>query len=431
MRDTEFIESELSRCNKCGYCMQSCPVYRVVRREMDVARGRNQTLRAAMDGQGTPPREALDLFFGCLLCGACTVDCFGKVETKELMVRAREAYQAGYGQPAVQRYIFRNLLSDPERLARVVRLTSFGKRTGLSGVARRLGLLRWLSPPLDAADKLVDAVPSTFLRDRLGAMGFVSAEESGVKLLRLDPEHATGPSVLYFIGCGTNFQLPRVGEAAIRILSLAGCRVNVAPNFCCGMPPWSYGDIEAAKQLAQQNVDLLSSLDFDALVCDCGSCSGFLKEYAELLPDSPQAESLVKRTRDLTEFLAELTLPKPAVAGGTVTYHDPCHLGRVQGITEAPRKLIVDAGFKLVEMAESGWCCGGAGSYNLSHPEMSQEILARKLSRIGDTKAEIIATACPACIMQIASGVRSRGCGQPVRHVIELLAERQGISIRG
>ena len=417
MRDSEFIESELSRCNKCGYCMQSCPVYRTVRREAEVARARNQILRAVTQGQSGLTREMLQPFFNCLLCGACTVDCFGKVQTKELMVLAREAFHAQYGEPAIQRFIFRTLLPNPERLKKFVRMASLGKQRGLSNVAQRFGLLRWLNPALAAADKLVDSMPRTFLRDRLAEMGFASAGD----VLRLDPEHATGPKVLYFIGCGTNFQLPETGEAAIRVLSLAGCQVIIAPNNCCGLPPYSYGDVEAAKQLAKKNLDLLSGIDFDLLASECGSCSGFLKEYAQLLPD---AKGLVERTRDLTELLATLTLPRPVETGGIVTYHDPCHLGRQQEIIEQPRKLLVDAGgFKLVELAEANWCCGGAGSYNISHPEMSQEILARKISRIAETGAEIVSTACPACLIQIQSGDRKRR----VRHVIELIAERQGI----
>ena len=430
MKDIDLIESELSRCNKCGYCMQSCPVYRVVRREVEVARGRNQTVRAVAGGAAVT-REMVLPFFSCLLCGACTIDCFGRVQTKQLMVRARDAYHAEYGQPAIQRYIFRKLLPNPDRLAQLVRLTALGKRTGLSGVARRLGLLRWISPALDAADSLVDEMPRAFLRDRLQALGFARVEQGGVSVMRLDPERATGPKVLYFIGCGTNFQLPRTGEAAIRVLRAAGCQVTIAPNNCCGLPPWSYGDIEAASLLAQRNVDLLSALDFDVMVSECGSCSGFLKEYETLLPQEPKARHLAERTRDITELLATCALPtlrqaQGAVgAGATVTYHDPCHLGRQQEVTVAPRKLLVDAaGLKLVEMAESNWCCGGAGSYNLSHPEMSREILARKMSRIDATQADIICTACPACIIQISSGSRDSANPRPVRHVVELLAER-------
>lgn len=430
MRDTGFIETELNRCNKCGYCMQSCPVYREERREVAAARGRLQVLRAVIEGDTDLSRETLQPFFDCLLCGACTVDCFGSVLIKDLMVRAREAYQAEYGQPAIQRYIFRKLLPDPKRLTRIVRLAALGKRSGLFSVARSLGLLRWLSPTLDLAEGLMATMPRTFLRDRLPRLGFTTPKNMAAELFRLEPEQATGPKVLYFIGCATNFQLPQVAEAAIALLARAGCQVTIVPNYCCGLPAWSYGDINAAQRLAELNLELLASLEFDFVVIECGSCSGFLKKYAELLPEDPRATALVECTRDFTELLVELSLPRPAPDGTTVTYHDPCYLGREQGVTEQPRKLLVDVGgFELVEMAEANWCCGGAGSYNLSNPQMSQQVLGRKLDRIADTGAEVVATACPACIIQIEYGARTRGWQRPVRHVAELLAERHGIGV--
>jgi len=278
--------------------MQSCPVYRVVRREPSVARGRIQTLRAVMEGDSELTRPMLEPFFDCLLCGACTVDCLGNVETNELMVYARQAYYAEHGQPAVQRYIFRKLLPNPNRLARLVRLVSLGKRSRLSSVARQLGLLRWLSPTLDVAEGLVATMPRFFLQDRLPRLGFTTLSQSDTTIWRLEPVRATGPKVLYFIGCATNFQLPQTGEAGIKLLQKAGCQVIVALNNCCGLPPWSYGDIEAARQLARQNLDLMTSLDFDLLVSECGSCSSFLKHYAKLLPDDQRAKALVERTRE-------------------------------------------------------------------------------------------------------------------------------------
>ena len=428
LRDRPFIESELSRCNKCGYCMQSCPVYRAERREGNVARGRNRLLRAVMDDEMALSRGMREPFFECLLCGACTADCFGKVRTKDLMVRAREAYSEDFGSPLLRRYLFHNLLPQPGRLTAIMRLASLGKRTGLAGLAQRLGLLRWLSPNLEVAEALVPAMPKAFLRDRLLPMGFQGQPHAAGTLYRWEPEHAAGPKVLYFIGCGTNYQLPHTGEAALRLLHLAGCQITVAPNNCCGLPPWSYGDTEAARVLARRNVELLATLDCDLIVTECGSCSGFLKEYRELLPDESPGADLGARVRDFTELLATLALPEPAERGTLVTYHDPCHVGRAQGIREQPRKLLVDVGgFELREMADADRCCGGAGSYNLTHPGLSRAILGQKLDRAEATEAEVVATACPACIMQLDWGSRERGLTRPVRHVAELLAERQGL----
>jgi glycolate oxidase iron-sulfur subunit len=428
MEENEFVKAELNRCNKCGYCMQSCPTYRANRRELSVARGRNQILREAVESDGQFDPETLDPFFECLLCGACTVDCFGKVQTAEMMVRAREALHSQHGRPAIQKYIFGELLPHPDRLARLVRLLALGKSTHLSDAAQKMGLLRWLSPTLAAADGLVTQMPRRFLRDRLAGLGFAKLTEGGAEVWRLEPERATGPKLLYFVGCGTNFQTPRAGEAMVRLLSKAGCQVTVAANNCCGLPPWSYGDFDSARALARKNLDLLSGLDFDQIVTDCGSCSGFLKKWGSLVADDPRAAELAGRTRDFTEVMAQLPLPRPSGPEVTVTYHDPCHLGRGQGVIEQPRKLLTDiGGFRLAELTEANWCCGAAGSYNITHPDMSRDVLGRKLSRIEETDAALVATACPACVIQLAAGGRRRHWKRPVKHIAELLAERQGL----
>jgi glycolate oxidase iron-sulfur subunit len=240
-----------------------------------------------------------------------------------------------------------------------------------------------------------------------------------------------GPRVGYFIGCGTNFQEPRTGEAATRLLARAGCEVVALPNVCCGLPPYSYGDREAARELARKNVEILAAAGTDYVVTECGSCSRFLKRYAELLEDDPAAVEVAAKVRDWTEFMAEQPLPPPVRPWpGVVTYHDPCHLGRGQGIREAPRRLLTEgAGATLVELPEADWCCGGAGSYNLTHPEMSLAILQRKLDNVRSTGAPTVATACPACLIQIGYGLRREGSSVQPRHVAEILAQAQGIEL--
>lgn len=427
MQDQAFVQSELNRCNKCGYCMQSCPVYRSRHDENHVARGRNQTLQHIVDG-GEFDRDMLQPFFDCLLCGACTVDCFGKVRTKDLMVRAREAYSTEMGRPTVQKYLFNNLLPDPPRLRALLKLAMLGKKTGLAGLARKTGLLKWVSPALAAAESMMEEAPKGFLTDDLACLGFKKTEVNGISVFRAEPENASGPEVLYFIACGVNCLLPSAGEAAIRLMLLGGCRVTIAPNNCCGLPPWSYGDMDAARKLAGSNAKLFGKLGIDHIITECGSCSGFLKEYAEVLPDDSDAKWVAEHTLDITQFLPTLSLPKVEPRGITVTYHDPCHLGRSQNIKDDPRKLLTDAGgYTLIEMAESNWCCGGAGSYNLTHPELSTQILDRKISRIADTHAQIVTTACPACTMQLSTGLRRHGMACPTRHVVELVAESQGL----
>lgn len=432
-----FISEELIRCNRCGYCMSTCPTYRANRDERYVARGRNELVRKVVEGEMELQDDFHDPLFQCLLCGACTDTCFGRVKTDELMVRAREAWHQQHGEPRVLQIIFDRLLPNPERLTRVMRLLSAGKRWGLSELAHRLGILRWINATLDGAQGLVATMPRLFLRDRLAALGFQRESRGEVPVWRRAPEEGSprgAPSVLYFIGCGTNYQLPRQGEAAIKLLGRAGCEVRVVPNVCCGLPPYSYGDRAAARRLALQNLDLLEELSFDLVVTECGSCSGFLKKWPQLLAEDAglaRAQALAPRVRDFTELLADLRLPAPAgPAGLSVTYHDPCHLRRGQGIIEPPRKLLTDVGgFDLRELPEADWCCGGAGSYNLAHPELSLSVLERKLTRVAETGAEVVASACPSCVIQLSYGERRQGGARPVRHVAELLAERQGLEL--
>ena len=433
----DLISRELAKCNRCGYCMATCPTYRVLREERAVARGRTELVREVAEGGREMPVEFQGPLFDCLLCGACTETCFGKVKTDELMVRSRETWYGLHGQPGALRFIFDQLLPHPDRLTRLMRLLSAGKRSGLAEIAQRLGVLRWINAAVDGASGLVATMPRLFLRDRLGRMGFERTRLGEGMQWSLRPEAgapAGAPKVLFFVGCGTNYQVPRQGEAAIQVLHRAGCEVLVIENVCCGLPPYSYGDLDAARHLARQNLALMESAGFDLVVTECGSCSGFLRKWPALLagePGAAKAQEIAGRTREFSELMVELPLPSPGGAlGVSVTYHDPCHLVRGQGIREQPRKLLRDvAGVTLCELPEADWCCGGAGSYNIAHPELSQQILARKVSRIQETGAEVVATACPSCVIQLAFGARTSGAAFKVKHVAELVAEALGISL--
>jgi len=438
MNDEQIVATELLRCNKCGYCQSTCPTYQVTRREAEVARGRNALFEAVREGD-LPPLEALrGPLFDCLLCGACTEACFSAVRTDEIMARARQDFHRRHGQPFVQRFIFRQLLGRPERLTAVMRLLGAGKRSGLSRLFRRLGLLRWINATLEGAEGLVETVPRRFLRDLLPTLGFQRRRTGRGQewvLPRNEQAMAVGPRVGYFLGCGTNFQEPQAGAAAMALLARAGCEVVALPNVCCGLPPYSYGDLEVARELARTNLQTIAEAAVEHIVTDCGSCSHFLKGYAGLLAEDKEfhalAEEISGRVRDFTEILAERPLPPPVQPWpGKVTYHDPCHLGRGQGLREAPRRLLREgAGAELVELPEADWCCGGAGSYNITHPDLSLAILQRKLENIARTGASTVATACPSCLIQLAYGLRRVGSPVQVRHVAEILAAAQGVDL--
>ena len=424
---SEFVSNELARCNRCGYCIRTCPTYRATGHEGSVARARNDLVRAVQRGRTELLEEMRDRFFQCLLCGACTESCLTDVQTDEIMVEAREAYRKTHGVPWLQRFIFRELLPNPERLARYARLISLGKNTGISGLARSLGLLKIISPKLDSAEGLVEKMPRAFFREQLPELGFHPISDKPKGWFRYQPAEVTGPRVLLFVGCGSNFQVPAEVVAGVRLLQAGGCDITVAPNVCCGLPPYSYGDREGARLLAGANLDVLAGAEHEVLVTECGSCSSFLKHYPRLLAktdDAAQAEALAAKVRDITEVLPDLKLPQPKPMHHKVTYHDPCHLSRKQSIKGQPRELLKRIpGVEYVELPEADWCCGGAGSYNLTNPDLSKRVLARKLDNVKATGADTLITSCPACVIQLASGIREAALNVQVRHLCEFLAE--------
>jgi len=228
---------------------------------------------------------------------------------------------------------------------------------------------------------------------------------------------------------------PEVCAATVLVLAQLGYAVQVLPNVCCGLPPYSYGDLEAARVLARRNVDIFQKASVDTIVSDCGSCSSHLKEYAHLLADDPTyaaaARAFSAKVQDINEFLAANL---PSLNGlcpieAVVTYHDPCHLSRYQRITAQPRALLQQIpGLKYRELPEADWCCGAAGTYNVAHYDQSMAVLRRKMGNVVETGATVLATSCPACMLQLRHGVRLQGLKVQVRHVTQLLAEALGIA---
>jgi len=219
---------------------------------------------------------------------------------------------------------------------------------------------------------------------------------------------------------------PDAGESTVEVLEAAGCEVAVADNVCCGLPPYSYGDLASARALAQKNIASLASAEGEAIVTDCASCASFLKDYPELWeqgdPAREAAQQVAGRVVELSEFLAGLDPTALEAVEAVVTFHEPCHLGRYQGIVQEPRELIRRVpGVEFRELPEADWCCGGAGSYSMSHYDLSMEILARKMRNIASTGGQIVVTPCPACLIQLRYGAEKFGVEVEVIHLVELL----------
>lgn len=404
---------EIVRCNRCGFCQVACPIFRATGQEAGVARGRIAMLRALIEGRATWSKDLEDPLFACLLCGACTGNCFPAVATADLIIAARTEYLGKVGRKPLHRMLFDHMLPYPTRVRLAGHAAGLGKRTKVSKAAKALGLLRCFGRDFEQSEEIIERFPSHAFREISKPGEFPGEGES----LRIG----------YFVGCGTDVMCPQAGEAALRLLRQIGKIVTVLDNCCCGLPPHCYGEKVSAQRLAEKNLAQLSSKPLDLIVTDCSSCAAFLKKYPTLFPVNDirhqTSMRLVPKLRDLLEVA---TLPvQPFLHKGervSVTYHDSCHAVRGQGLSSNPRKLLKSLkGVEYRELPEADWCCGGAGSYALSHYDLSQRVLDRKIENVAKTGAQILATSCPACIIQLSYGVRKHQLPVRVCHFSEVL----------
>ena len=217
-------------------------------------------------------------------------------------------------------------------------------------------------------------------------------------------------------------------DRTVEFLKNIAKTVTILENCCCGLPAWFYGDIPAAQNFAEKNLNTLSEQQFDYIVTDCSSCASFLKKYPTLFPENDprleKAKAISSQLKDVVELIA--SMGKPISTKGnitTVTYHDPCHASRGQNLTKETREILKNLSeFAYIEMPEADWCCGGAGSYALSHYELSQSVLDRKMENLKMTKADLLVTSCPACMIQLSYGIRKHGLKTQVRHISEIIS---------
>jgi glycolate oxidase iron-sulfur subunit len=383
--------------------------------EHSLARGRQAIARGLILGNLELTPEVFHALEDCLLCRGCTAHCFPAIKTDEIVTTIRHAYITRHGQPIWQRILFRTILSDSKKIELGGRMALWAKRHGLATMAEKTGILNLVDKRLAVANQVVP--PMT-------AKPFLRGEHAQVPTPD-KVKHRVG----YFASCGFSFQFPEVVEATLRVLARNGCAITVLDNTCCGRPAHSYGDLDAARDIAKKNVDRLAgAMGLDAIVSECGSCSTHLKDYGHLLKDNPayakKAAALSKKVQSFSEFLvAAGANGSLGTLSGTITYHDPCHLSnRFAKITAQPRKLLKSIpGMAYKEMPEADWCCGAAGSYTFLHHPEATGVLDRKMGNVEKTGADTLVTECPACMMHLSYGARKKGLPIQVRHVSQIL----------
>jgi glycolate oxidase iron-sulfur subunit len=413
-RQLSALAELVEKCNRCGFCQAGCPTYKASGLEWQVSRGRVALVRDIIDGRAELLEDEIREALGsCLRCGGCTTHCPPQVDTATIMDKAIEELVQLKGQAWVAKVIFRNVLPSPGMLNSAGKLMWFAQATGLQPAAKSLGLTKVMGGDAHRAQDTLPNVPSKTARQLLPSI--------------MRPVANRKYRVAYFIGCGTNLVFPELAAATVRVLYANNTEVLIPEVVDCGKPPMVYGDVEAARSLARKNIDALYGLDVDAIVSDCATCGSFLKDYPKLMAGDPvyadKAKAVAAKMKDISEFLAGIELNDQMGEVKTkVTYHDPCHLVRFQKVSAQPRKLLKSIpGLEFKEAAEADMCCGGAGSFFLTHYDLSQQILARKMGNVSKTGAEYLATGCPGCMMQLGSGLIKHNLPVKLIHTMQLL----------
>jgi glycolate oxidase iron-sulfur subunit len=394
---------EVRKCVHCGICLPQCPTYRVLGEEMDSPRGRIYLMRAAAEGRiGLSPtlRGHFDL---CLGCRACETACPSGVRFGSLLEATRAALREN-GPPAKHRRLEALIFSvfpEPGRLGAALALVKLYKGLGLRALARRAGMLRKL-PRLAAMDALLEDVPAA------------------ARLPELVPAQGRARGrVGLLTGCVQRHLYPGVNRDTARLLALAGFDVVIPRSQgCCGALELHAGRAKVSEARARALATAFPD-DLDFIVTNAAGCGAAMKEYGQRIPE---LAGFAARVRDIVEVLVGADLPLGSL-DLTVAYHDACHLAHGQRLKQEPRQLLRRIpGLRLVELVDSDLCCGSAGIYNLIEPELANELLERKLARIRETGARVVAAANPGCLLQIARGCRARGLDVALVHPVELLA---------
>ncbi len=426
LRGLDF--SVLQQCMHCGMCLPTCPTYDASLRERSSPRGRIAMMRAVAEGRLEVGETFADEMYFCLGCLACQTACPAGVDYARLIETARaEVERSGVleapGRSALRGVILRWLFTSRRRLHLFGRLLRIYQRWGFERTVRGLGLLRLAPRRLRELEPLTPRVSPRFTHELFTR----HYEARNPKV----PSKRVG----LVSGCVQDLAFSHVNADTIEVLQANGCEVAVPPGQqCCGSLHGHNGEIEAARGLARSNLDAFDLDRLDAVVVNAGGCGSHVKHYDRLLAGDPvyrgRAAEWTRKVRDVHELLAEVGPRPPGAAlqcagGGLlrVTCHESCHLKHGQGVSQQPREILAAIpGLELVELAESDWCCGSAGIYNITQPEMSAALLERKLGHLAATGAEVVATANPGCAVQIEVGLRQRGETVRVEHPVSLLA---------
>ncbi len=405
-------------CVHCGLCLPACPTYTELGVEMDSPRGRIHLMRAYADGRIELTDHFEKHMDGCLDCRACETACPAGVHYGSLVEAARAEIAEKRPRSMVDRIlrklVFEMLLPSRFRLSVAFLPLRAYQALGLQKIVRILGLTKLLPSRLRDMESMIPVMPDRAMKGQLKP--FMPA--------RGKSSHRVG----MISGCVMNEMFTHVNTATARVLNENGCDVVIPDTqTCCGALQVHSGERTVAESLARRNIEAFEKAEVDTIIINAAGCGAQLKEYGDLLAGDPtyrdRAFAFSNKVKDVHEFLAGIPVNEEmGTVRARVAYHDACHLAHGQRVREEPRNLLsLIPGLELVELEESDWCCGSAGIYNLTHPDMADRLLVRKMGHVRQAEPDVVATGNPGCILQIQHGVRRDGREIDVLHPVELL----------
>jgi glycolate oxidase iron-sulfur subunit len=417
----------IDACVHCGFCLSTCPSYRVMGKETDSPRGRIYLMDAINEGRIPLSDASSQHFDTCLGCLACVTTCPSGVQYDKLIAATRPQIERNHNRSLPEKLLRQLIFAVfpyPKRLRILLAPLSIYQRLGLQKLIRSTGLLDRLLPPQVAAmESVLPEISAKAFQDSLPQL--VPAQ--GEKRYRVG----------MILGCVQRLFLPQVNEATVRVLTANGCEV-VIPKIqgCCGALTHHQGQEQQTQDLARQTIDAFADANVDAVIINASGCGHTLKEYGHILQDDPnyaeKAKLFASKVKDVQEFLDAVgltaTLSPLQDRPLAVVYQDACHMLHGQKISLEPRRLLKKIpNLQLREPIDAALCCGSAGVYNILQPEVGDELGRQKVQNLIDTKASLIASANVGCTVQIRKHLQLQAQQIPVMHPMELL----DYSIRG
>jgi len=423
---TEHIDFERlgKACATCGKCNSVCPVYDVFQSEDMSSRGWFEIV--------TDPNysylESKRVVEACLNCKSCRTICPADVDVSELILQRRAEHPN-----ALAGKIF-SFQAQSAKFEKLIKLAARTQSLWDRPVIRRMidtftrPILKHLAENARFPWNMkLPRLAKTLLRERHQELCVLPSPSPlrGEGWGEGSPPNVGNSKVAYFHGCAANYFDDGVGDAVINVLKRYGVTPDLPPQRCSGTPIETYGHRKLAKEGARENLKHFNG--YETVITGCASCTLALKDYAQWFKGEPEEElavKLAKRVKHISEFALEHESAQPrqkkSQVTKRVTYHSSCHL-RAAGVTKQPRELLANLpGVDYVEMEDADRCAGGAGTYIVKDYETSQKIFQRKKTAILKSQAEVVATSCPACMIQLKNGLPEN---MSVKHIAQVLLE--------